>query len=144
MNRRTFLCGLTLGALSAPLGARAQQAGKVYRIGYLSNGNPTTTAPFVDAFRQGLREFGWVEGQNVSIEYQWADGRLERLPALAADLLKAPLDVIVLGGGPAVRAAREATRTVPIVSAIMGDPVAFGFAASLARPGGNITGSAVQ
>jgi putative tryptophan/tyrosine transport system substrate-binding protein len=98
----------------------------------------------VHAFRQGLREFGWVDGQNVAIEYRWADGNLERLPALAADLLKAPVDVIVVAGGPAVRAARQATRTVPIVSAIMGDPVAAGFAASLARPGGNITGSAVQ
>jgi ABC-type uncharacterized transport system substrate-binding protein len=143
MNRRTFLAGWVL-TLHAPLAAEGQQAAKVYRIGYLSNGNATTSAPFVDAFRQGLREFGWVEGRNVSIEYRWADGNLELLPALATDLLKAPFEVIVLAGGPAVRAAREATRTVPIVSAIMGDPVAAGFTASLARPGGNITGSAVQ
>jgi putative ABC transport system substrate-binding protein len=133
-----------LSLVVAPFAAEAQPAGKVYRIGYLANGNPTTSAPFVEAFQQGLREFGWVEGQNVSIEYRWADGNLELLPALAADLLKAPLDVVVLAGGPAVRAARQATRTVPIVSAITSDPVAAGFAVSLARPGGNVTGSAVQ
>jgi putative ABC transport system substrate-binding protein len=144
VDRRKFLSTVTLGLLTAPLGATAQQAGKVYAIAYLANGQPTTSGPFVDAFRQGLRDFGWVEGQNVSIEYRWADGNLERLPALAVDLLKAPADVIVVAGGPAVRAARQATRTIPIVSAIMGDPVAAGFAASLARPGGNITGSAVQ
>ena len=143
MNRRTFLAGWVL-TLHAPLAAEGQQTAKVYRIGYLANGNATTSAPSVEAFRQGLREFGWVEGQNVSIEYRWADGNLELLPALATDLLKAPFEVIVLAGGPAVRAGREATRTVPIVAAIMGDPVAAGFTASLARPGGNITGSAVQ
>jgi putative ABC transport system substrate-binding protein len=143
MRRRAFLCGA--GAMLAGAHAvEAQQMGKMYRIGYLANGNPTTSGPFVDAFRQGLREFGWAEGQNVSIEYRWADGSLELLPALALDLLKAPLDVIVLAGGPAVRAARQATRTVPIVSAIMSDPVAAGFATSLARPGGNITGSGVE
>jgi putative ABC transport system substrate-binding protein len=142
VNRRAFLYGSMLALV--PLATEGQQAAKVYRIGHLVNGNATTSAPFVDAFRQGLREFGWVEGQNVSIEYRWADGNLELLPALATDLLKAPFEVIVLAGGPAVRAAREATRTVPIVAAIMGDPVSAGFTASLARPGGNITGSAVQ
>jgi putative ABC transport system substrate-binding protein len=104
----------------------------------------TTSGSSLDAFRQGLRELGWIENQNVAIEYRWADGNLERLPFLASDLLKAKLDVIVVAGGPAVRAARQATRTVPIVAALMGDPVTAGFAASLARPGGNITGSAVQ
>src|SRR5262245_38009993 len=132
IDRRTFLCGLTLGTLATPLAAQAQQAGKVYRIAYLANGSATTSRPFLDAFRQELQEVRWVEGRNVSIEYRWADGNLELLPALAADLLKAPFDVIVLSGGPAVRAARQATSTVPIVSAIMGDPVAAGFAASLA------------
>jgi ABC-type uncharacterized transport system substrate-binding protein len=135
---------LIVGLILAPVVAEGQQLGKSYRIGYLANGNQATSGPFVDAFRQGLRELGWVEGQNVSIEYRWADGDLERLPALASDLLKSPFDVILVAGAPAVRAARQATRTVPIVSAIMGDPVAAGFAASLARPGGNITGSAVQ
>jgi putative tryptophan/tyrosine transport system substrate-binding protein len=95
-------------------------------------------------FRQGLRELGWIEGQNVVIEYRWADGNLDRLPALASDLVRAPVDVIVVAGGPGVRAARQASPTVPIVSAVTGDVVSAGFAASLARPGGNITGGAVQ
>jgi putative ABC transport system substrate-binding protein len=98
----------------------------------------------VEAFRQGLRELGWAEGQNVSIEYRWADGHLDRLPALASELVRATVDVILVAGGPGVRAARQATGTVPIVSAITGDLVATGFAASLARPGGSVTGLAVQ
>jgi putative ABC transport system substrate-binding protein len=133
-----------LGFALAPRPVTAQPAGKVYRIGYLANGSQATSGPFVEAFRRGLKEFGWVEGQNVAIEYRWADGSLERLPSLASDLLKAPLDVIVVAGGPSVRAARAVTHVVPIVSAITADPVAAGFAASLARPGGNITGSAVE
>jgi thiol-disulfide isomerase/thioredoxin len=115
----------------------------VYRIGFLSNVNPTLGAPSLDAFRQGLRELGWVEGQNVAIDYRWADGNLDRLPALAADLVQAPVDVI-LTSGPGVRAALQATSTVPIVGAIMADPVVAGFASSLARPAGSVTGSAVQ
>jgi putative tryptophan/tyrosine transport system substrate-binding protein len=142
-SRRAFFRCMAVAVL-APRAVAAQQTRKVYRIGFLSNVNPTLGTPSLDAFRQGLRELGWVEGQNVSIEYRWADGNLERLPALASDLLKTPFDVILVAGGPAVRAARQATRTVPIVSAIMSDPVAAGFVASLARPGGNITGSAVQ
>ena len=97
-----------------------------------------------DAFRQGLRDLGWVEGQNVAIEYRWADGHLDRLPALAAELLGTRIDLILVSGGAAVRAARQATHMVPIVSAITGDPVTAGFAASLSRPGGNVTGFAVQ
>jgi putative tryptophan/tyrosine transport system substrate-binding protein len=133
-----------LSLLAAPLAAEAQPPGKVYRIGYLDNGNPTQSAATLDAFRQGLREFGWVEGQNVAIEYRWADGNLDRLPTLASDLVRAPIDVILVAGPAGVRAARQATRTAPIVAAIMGDPVVYGFAASLARPGGSVTGSAVQ
>jgi putative ABC transport system substrate-binding protein len=144
VDRRRFLLTSLAGGVAGPLAAGAQQAGKVYRIGYLSNGNPTQSAPSLDAFRQGMREFGWVEGQNVSLEYRWADGNLDRLPALAADLVRLPVDVIHLAGGPAIRAALKATATVPIVAAIMGDPVMYGFAASLARPGGNVTGAAVQ
>jgi putative ABC transport system substrate-binding protein len=97
-----------------------------------------------DAFRQGLRELGWVEEQNVSIEYRWADGHLDRFFALAVELLRTPVDLILVAGGAAIRGARQATRIVPIVSAITGNPVAAGFAASLARPGGNVTGLAVQ
>jgi putative ABC transport system substrate-binding protein len=142
MDRRAFLG--TLSALAAPRAAGAQPAGKVYRIGVLANQNPTPSSPTLDAFLQGLRGLGWVEGQNVSIEYRWAGGHLDRLPALASDLVRAPVDVIVVAGGPGVRAALQASPTVPIVSAITGDVVAAGFAASLARPGGRVTGLAVQ
>jgi putative ABC transport system substrate-binding protein len=144
MDRRTFLHSMAGGLLAAPLAAGAQQASKLWRIGYLANGNPTTTAHTRDAFRQGLRELGWVEGQNITIEYRWADGDLLRLPALAAELVRTPVDLMLVAGGAGVRGARQATRTVPIVSAITGDPVTAGFAASLARPGGNVTGLAVQ
>jgi putative ABC transport system substrate-binding protein len=144
MDRRRFLLTSLAGALAAPVAAVAQQAAKVGRIGHLGNSNLTMSALVLDGFRQGLRELGWIEGQNVSIQYRWAEGDLERLPALASDLVRAPLDVIHLAGAPAVRAALRATRVVPIVSAITGDPVANGFAASLARPGGNVTGLAVE
>ena len=116
----------------------------MWRVGYLGNGNPTTSAQTREAFRQGLQELGWVEEQNVVIEYRWADGHLDRFPALAAELLGTRVDLILVAGRTAVRGVREATRTVPIVSAITGDPVRAGFAASLARPGGNVTGLAVQ
>jgi putative tryptophan/tyrosine transport system substrate-binding protein len=143
VDRRGFLRG-SLALFAAPLAAEAQPAAKVYRIAYLANGTSTTSAPAAEGFRQGLRELGWVEGQNVTIEYRWADGNLDRLPALAAELLRAPVDVIVVAGRPGVRAAQQANPTVPIVSAVTGDVVAAGFARSLARPGGNITGGAVQ
>ena len=115
ISRRSFLAtGAVL--LAAPLTAAAQPPGKVYRIGFLGTGNPTTGAPTRDAFRQGLRELGWIEGQNVSIEYRWADGNLDRLPALAADLLKQqPVDVMLVGSTGGVRAVQQASRTVPIV-----------------------------
>ncbi len=144
MDRRAFLGTLAGGLLAAPLAAEAQQPGKVSRVGYLGNGLPTQSAHMRDAFRQGLRELGWVEGLNVSIEYRWADGHLERLPALAAELLRTPVDLFLVAGGAGVRAARQASRTMPIVSAITGDPVTAGFAASLARPGGNVTGISAQ
>jgi putative ABC transport system substrate-binding protein len=133
---------LILGVLFGPLGAEAQQAGRVYRVGYLGTSNPTHN-PSLDAFRQGMRELGWVEGQNVAIEYRWAEGKMDRLPALASDLVKRPIDVIVASGLPGVRAARQATCTVPIVG-ITSDPVAAGFAESLARLGGTVTGLATQ
>jgi ABC-type uncharacterized transport system substrate-binding protein len=135
---------LFLGVLFGTLEANAQQPRTVYRIGYLGNGNPTLSASSVDAFRQGLRELGWVEGQNVSIEYRWADGDLSRLPALASDLVRVPIDVMLVAGGPGIRAATQATPSVPIVVAIMTDPVMAGRAASFARPGGRVTGLSVQ
>ena len=144
MDRRHFLLASLAAAVAAPLAGEAQQAGKKYRIGCLFNGNPTQSAPTADAFRQGMRELGWVDGQNVSLEYRWADGNLDRLPALAADLVRLPVDVIHLAGGPAIRAVQQITRTIPIVVAIMSDPVVYGFVTSFARPGGSITGLAVQ
>jgi putative ABC transport system substrate-binding protein len=140
MNRRTFLFGLTLGALSAPLASEAQQAAKVPRIGWLAN-NLAATPHTHEAFRQGLRDLGYVEGRNLVIEYRDAEGKLERLPALAAELVALKVDVIFAGGGtlPAL-AAKQATRTLPIVFADAADPVTSGLVTSLARPGGNVTG----
>jgi putative ABC transport system substrate-binding protein len=141
MNRRTFRCGLTLGTLALPLAAQAQQAGKVPRIGFLHYGSPGPS-PEVEAFRQGLRELGYVEGQNVAIEYRFASGQVERLPELAAELVRLKLDVIVTPTTPASLAAKQATSTIPIVFAGVADAVGAGLIASFARPGGNITGLA--
>ena len=133
---------LALGFLSAPLAAEAQQAGKVYRIGYLSvQAGPTVTSK---GFVQGLRDLGYVEGQNFVMEYRWAAGKSERLPALAADLVRAKVDLIVTAGTPATIAAKETTRTISIVFGSAGDPVEKGIVASLAHPGGNVTGIALQ
>jgi len=120
--------------------AHAQQPKKVPRIGYLSNTSPSADSARYEAFRQGLRELGYVAGKNVVIEYRYTEGKSDRLPALAAELVRLRVDVIVTGGGATTRAAKEATTTIPIVFAQDGDPVASGFVASLARPGGNITG----
>jgi putative ABC transport system substrate-binding protein len=131
---------VTLSILVAPLIAHAQPAKKVYRIGRLAPGSPGGN-PFQEVFRQALHEIGYVEGQNLVIEYRWAEGQQERLPALAAELVQIPVDVLVpSGGSTAIRAAQQATRTIPIVMVGGSDPVAAGFVASLAHPGGNITG----
>ncbi len=129
---------LTLGLLAGALPADAQEAGKVYRIGYLA---PHGGSVRRKAFREGLRELGYVEGQNVVIEYRSAEGKRDRLPELAAALVRLNLDVIFSFSAPAVRALRKATTTVPLVT-VSNDPVRNGFVASLARPGGNITGLA--
>jgi putative ABC transport system substrate-binding protein len=126
--------------LAAPLAAEAQQAGKVPRVAYLSASSAASATGVVEAFRQGLRELGYVEGRNILIEYRWADGRFERLPALAADLARLGVDVIVASNTPAALAARNATGTIPIILVTSGDPVGSGLVASLARPGGNVTG----
>jgi putative ABC transport system substrate-binding protein len=132
---------LALSLLTGPLPAEAQQAGKAYRIGYLSPAFSSGTPARTEAFRQGLRELGYIEGQNIVIEYRFAQRKLNRLPDLAAELVRLKLDVIFAFSAPAVRALKKATTTLPIVT-VSGDPVRAGFVASLARPGGNITGLA--
>ena len=120
--------------------ADAQQTGKIFRIGYLDSGNAAGSAVLVDAFRQELSKLGWVEGQNITIEYRYAEGKLDRLPELAADLVRLKVDLIVTPWTPSALAAKRATTTIPIVMVSAGDPVGAGLVASLARPGGNVTG----
>jgi putative ABC transport system substrate-binding protein len=127
-------------ALCALPAASAQQPAKIHRIGYLSGGFPSANALRTDAFRQGLRELGYVEGKNIVIEYRYPEGKPDRLPALAAELVRLKIDVIITSGPSVTRAAKEATVTIPIVMTNDNDPVGNGFVASLARPGGNITG----
>ena len=120
--------------------ADAQQPKKLPRIGFLSATSPAALSVRIEAFRQGLRELGYVEGKNIVVEYRWAEGKIERLPDLAAELVRFKVDVIVTAGPTVTRPAKEATATIPIVMAFDNDPVGNGFVASLARPGGNITG----
>ena len=131
------LCAMLFALCSS---AEAQQPTKVPRIGYLTAASPSANSARIEAFRQGLRELGYVEGKNIVIEWRSAEGKLDRLPALAAELVRLKVDVIVTAGPSATRAAKEATSTIPIVMAQDTDPVGNGFVASLARPGGNITG----
>jgi len=138
VNRRELMI-LLLGNAMAARALRAQQKA-MPMIGLLSGASPEPTAPYVAAFRQGLGETGWVEGQNVAIEYRWAEGQYDRLPALAADLVHHEVDVIRTHGVPALLAAKSATSMIPIVFTTGDDPVASGLVASLARPGGNLTG----
>jgi len=140
IDRRSFLAGTGAVLLAAPLAAEAQQAAKIARIGYLAP-NPGADPHVKEAFRQGLRDLGYVEGRNVVIEYRDAEGKSERLPALAAELVALKVDVIVAPASTlAVLAAKQATRTLPIVFIGTADPVASGLVTSLARPGGNVTG----
>ena len=141
MRRRDFIKGIAGSAATAwPLRARAQQAGKMPRIGFLGLASPSTFASRLEGFRSGLRDFGYVEGTNVTIEYRWAEGRYERLPELAADLVRSNVDLIVTHATPGSLAAKQATTTIPIVIALIGDAVAVGIVTNVARPGGNITG----
>ena len=141
MRRRNFIAGIAGSAAAWPLAAGAQQpAGKVWRIGMLETTSAALNAGNFDAFRKALREHGYVEGQNLVIEYLSADGRPERFPALAADLVRLKVDLIVTRGTPAARAAKNATATIPVVMAAIGEPLGVGVVASLAYPGGNITG----
>jgi putative ABC transport system substrate-binding protein len=131
---------LTGGIVVSPLAAEAQQAGKVYRVGFLGNSSAALEANLVGPFREGLRELGYVEGRNIVIEYRWAEGKYERFPALIAELAALNVDVIVTAGTPAALAVKRTTPSIPLVMAAVGDPIGVGLVASLARPGGNVTG----
>jgi putative ABC transport system substrate-binding protein len=145
MDRRTLLStfgtvALTAGVIAVPSAIHAQPTRKVYRIGYLGSGSPTSG--FHEQFRQGLRELGWVEGLNIVIDYRFADGRFDRLPELMAELVRLKPDIIVAQPTPAALAAKKGTDSIPIVMINVGDPVGIGLVASLARPAGNVTGTA--
>ena len=151
MDRRAFIGTLAGGLLTAPLAARAQQAGKVPRIGLLSPASPSDAgrkpsdlAVLFAAFQDAMRELGYVDGQSIKIESRWAEDNYDRLPRLAADLVRLKVDVIVTYGTPASQAAKRATGTIPIVMAAIIDPVASGLVASIARPGGNVTGQSMM
>jgi len=130
-------------ALSFVLGLLAAEGkpARVAHVGYLGNSSLALEGDLVDAFRQGLRELGYIEGRNIVIEYRWADGRYDRFPELVSDLVRIKADVIVTAGTPGALAAKQATKTIPIVMMVAGDAVGTGLVASLARPGGNVTGS---
>ena len=141
-RRKIFFIALCALFLALGLSAEAQQTGKVPRIGFLESSTASGIAVLLEAFRQELSKLGWIEGKNMTIEYRFAEQKNERLPELAADLVRLKVDVIVVSGsGPAI-AAKSATTTIPIVMANLGDPVGAGLVASLARPGGNVTGNA--
>ena len=141
MDRRTFLSGMAIGALAAPAHAQAPASGRVARIGILAMRNPGVANPFTDALMEGLRERGYVAGSTLALDYPDAEGREERLPELAAGLVRNKVDVILVIGPAPLEPARKATRTIPIVMvASSSDPVAEGIAQSLGRPGGNVTG----
>jgi putative ABC transport system substrate-binding protein len=138
ITRRDFIGTLAGSLLAAPHAAAAQQVGKVYRIGFLSPGPGPSSS--TEAFRQGLRELGYVEGRNLSIEYRWAAGKVERLPELAKELVLLKVNIIVASSTPTIEAAKRATSTIPIVMVAVADPVGSGLVDGLARPGGNVTG----
>jgi putative ABC transport system substrate-binding protein len=140
IDRRAFITLVGVGLLAAPLAIEAQQAVKVPRIGFLGNSTAALEANLVGPFREGLRDLGYVEGRNILIEYRWAEGKYERFPALIAELIALKVDVIVTAGTPAALAVKKATTSIPLVMIAVGDPVGTGLVASLARPGGNITG----
>jgi ABC-type uncharacterized transport system substrate-binding protein len=138
--RLAFSITLLLGGLFSPVAAEAQQAAKAARIGYLANLPPAAYPHLHEAFLQGLRDLGYVEGRNLVIEYRFAEGKFERFPALAAELVALRVDVIVAANSLAVLPAKQATKTIPIVFTVAADPVGSGLVTSLARPGGNVTG----
>jgi putative tryptophan/tyrosine transport system substrate-binding protein len=139
-TRRKLVIALGAGALTAPFGSFAQRQVKGWRIGVLGAGSSSGWAPMVEALRAGLRELGYIEGNNINIDYRWADGQYDRLPELVADLIRLKVDVIVSHATAGVGAAKRATTSIPIIMASIGDPVASGLLTNLSRPGGNITG----
>jgi putative tryptophan/tyrosine transport system substrate-binding protein len=143
MDRRHFLATSLAGALAAPLGVKAQTAGKVRRIGYLTSGFKDAPTPGLMQFTRALRDLGYVEGRNVVLEVRYAEGRTERFSALAAELVKLKVDVLVAVSTPAAVAAKHATNTIPIVMTAVGEPVQVKLVESLARPGGNVTGLSI-
>ena len=143
MRRREFITLVGGAAVAWSIAARAQQPGKLPTIGYLGSATPSAWAPFTAAFVQRLRELGWIEGSTVAIEYRWGEVRPERIAEIAAEFVRLKVDVI-FAGGAAAPAAKQATSVIPIVFALVGDPVGTGLVASLARPGGNVTGLSLQ
>jgi putative tryptophan/tyrosine transport system substrate-binding protein len=142
MRRRKFIAGVFAGAAAFPLAARAQRPGKLPTIGFL--GASTTAAQLTAAFVHRLRELGWIEGRTVVTEYRWAEGRSERFGEIAAEFVRLKVDVMVVEGTAATVAAKQATSVIPIIFPVSGDPVGAGLVASLARPGGNVTGLSIQ
>jgi putative ABC transport system substrate-binding protein len=140
MPRRAFLAITAGGLLATPLAAEGQQAAKVPRIGFLGTNSPAEYPDLLGAFRQGLGDLGYMEGQNIAIEYRWAEGRVERFPDLGLELVGLKVDVIVATSSPMALAAKNATKTIPIVFVTAADPVGQGLVAAIARPGGNVTG----
>jgi putative ABC transport system substrate-binding protein len=144
IGRRKFLATLGGAAAAWPLAARAQQPGKLPTIGFLVAGTPSSHAQWVAALVRRLHELGWIEGRTVAIEYRWAEGRTDRFDEIAAEFVRRKVDVIVTSATAAIVAAKQATSVIPIVFAAAGDPVGTGLVASLARPGGNVTGLSIQ
>jgi putative ABC transport system substrate-binding protein len=144
MRRRDFITLLSGAAAASPLDAHAQQGAKQRTIGFLGSNTLSVQSPWVAAFVQRLREVGWIEGRNIAIEYRWAEGRAERFTEIATEFVRLKVDVIVTSGTGAILAAKQATAVIPIIFASAGDPVGTGLVASLARPGGNITGLSNQ
>jgi putative ABC transport system substrate-binding protein len=143
MRRREFIAGLSGMAIAWPIAVGAQQPAKLPTIGFLGAGSSSAWTQWTAAFVQRLRERGWIDGRTIAIEYRWADGRSERYAEIAAELVRLKVDVIVTGGAEAVIAVKQATSVVPIVFAVAADPLGTGLVASLARPGGNVTGLSV-
>jgi ABC-type uncharacterized transport system substrate-binding protein len=139
MNRRSVIT-LLGGAAAWPVAARAQQGGKIPRVGFMGNSTEALETNLIGPFREGLREHGYVEGRNIEIVFRWAEGRYELFPVLITELIAAKVDMIVTAGTPASLAVKDANTSIPLIMIAVGEPVVLGFVASLARPGGNITG----